>query len=350
MLYFYVSYPICTKQKNKKKRQTKSLSLKRQKTPAAPTTNSIPNSSSIDPKKISSFFGSSASTAFGSSIRETAKPASPIHSSGNGSGLYDISRITRTANAYREYTPRIPFNKMCLPVTLILFSLLSILLFPFFFCFFAISICRNLRGTKNRFPTAFLTAFLTVRKNPVSFLPLAALLLRLRCPDALRRPPPPDGASGLHHPYCTPPTSTFFPLLTFFSFLLYIPFFNSFSFFCISLSVHLSFLFLFMRIFMCTYRLAFGTQLHQLPLALFPCICLFVHSFFFFFCAVYAWLYISLCLDTLACTFFFLCIPLRIYLISQSAYACRTLYIFLCISLCVYFVVRSVYTRLRIYI
>lgn len=124
-----------------------------------------------------------------------------------------------------------------------------------------------------------------------------------------RRPSPPDGASGLRHPRCTPPTSTFFPLLTFFSFLLYIPFFNSFSFFCISLSVHFSFLFLFMRIFMCTYRLAFGTQRHQLPLTLFPCICLFVHSFFFFFCAVYAWLYISLYLDTLACTFFFYVYP-----------------------------------------
>lgn len=164
-----------------------------------------------------------------------------------------------------------------------------------------------------------------------------------------RRPSPPDGASGLRHPRCTPPTSTFFPLLTFFSFLLYIPFFNSFSFFCISLSVHLSFLFLFMRIFMCTYRLAFGTQRHQLPLTLFPCICLLVHSFFLLLCCICLAVYFFMpgypCMHII-----FLCIPLRIYLISQSAYACRTLYIFLCISLCVYFVVRSVYTRLRIYI
>lgn len=71
-----------------------------------------------------------------------------------------------------------------------------------------------------------------------------------------RRPPPPDGVSGLRHPRCTPPTSTFFPLLTFFSFLLYIPFFNSFSFFvylylyiflfffflCVSLCVHIALL------------------------------------------------------------------------------------------------------------
>lgn len=161
-----------------------------------------------------------------------------------------------------------------------------------------------------------------------------------------RRPPPPDGASGLHHPYCTPPTSTFFPLLTFFSFLLYIPFFNSFSFFCISLSVHLSFLFLFMRIFMCTYRLAFGTQLHQLPLTLFPCVCLLVHSFFPYFalymlgCILFcSW--IPLRAHSLFCFFlaFFVCIPLRIYLISQSVYACRTLciffvYIFMCVFYC----------------
>lgn len=115
-----------------------------------------------------------------------------------------------------------------------------------------------------------------------------------------RRPPPPDGAFGLRHPRCTPPTSTFFPLLTFFSFLLYIPFFNSFSFFCISLSVHLSFLFLFMRIFMCTYRLAFGTQRHQLPLTLFPCICLLVHSFFS-----------SFVLYMLDCIFLYAWIPLH---------------------------------------
>lgn len=153
-----------------------------------------------------------------------------------------------------------------------------------------------------------------------------------------RRPPPPDGASGLHHPYCTPPTSTFFPLLTFFSFLLYIPFFNSFSFFCISLSVHLSFLFLFMRIFMCTYRLAFGTQLHQLPLTLFPCICLFVHSFFS-----------SFLLYMLGCIFLYAWIPLHAhsffmytlaYIFNFTKCICLLdvvyffMYIFMCVFCC----------------
>lgn len=66
--------------------------------------------------------------------------------------------------------------------------------------------------------------------------------------------------------------------------------------------------------------------------------------FFFFFCAVYAWLYISLYLDTLACTFFFLCIPLRTYLISQSVYACRTLYIFY-VYLYVYILLLEVYIQ-----
>ena len=149
-----------------------------------------------------------------------------------------------------------------------------------------------------------------------------------------RRPPPPDGASGLHHPYCTPPTSTFFPLLTFFSFLLYIPFFNSFSFFCISLSVHLSFLFLFMRIFMCTYRLAFGTQLHQLPLTLFPCICLFVHSFLLYMLGcifLYAWIPLhahSFFMYTLAYIFNFtkcICLLDVVYFF---------MYIFMCVFCC----------------
>lgn len=149
--------------------------------------------------------------------------------------------------------------------------------------FFAISICRNLRGTKNGFLTAFLTAFLTVRKNPASFLPLAALLLRLRCPDALRRLTAPSG-------YVIP--AVYLQLLLsspyshFFLFYFISPFSIPFLFFCISLSVHFSFLFLFMRIFMCTYRLAFGTQRHQLPLTLFPCICLFVYSFFLLLCCI----------------------------------------------------------------
>ena len=139
---------------------------------------------------------------------------------------------------------------MCLPVTLILFSLLSILLFPFFFCFFAISICRNLRGTKNRFPTAFLTAFLTVRKNPVSFLPLAALLLRLRCPDALRRLTAPPGyiiptvhlQLLLSSPYSHFFFFTLYPLFQFLFFFLYIficTSFFSFSFYAY-LYVHIS--------------------------------------------------------------------------------------------------------------
>ena len=144
---------------------------------------------------------------------------------------------------------------MCLPVTLILFSLLSILLFPFFFCFFAISICRNLRGTKNRFPTAFLTAFLTVRKNPVSFLPLAALLLRLRCPDALRRLTAPPGyiIPTVHLQLLlsfSSPYSHFFlfyfispfsiPFLFFVYLYLYI--FLFFFFLCVSLCVHIALL------------------------------------------------------------------------------------------------------------
>lgn len=119
-----------------------------------------------------------------------------------------------------------------------------------------------------------------------------------------RRPPPPDGVSGLRHPRFTPPASTLFPLLTFFFFFIFtFPFSNFFQFlffFCISLSVHLSFLFLFMRIFMCTYRLAFGTQRHQLPLTLFPCICLFVHSFFS-----------SFVLYMLGCIFLYTWIPLH---------------------------------------
>ena len=142
---------------------------------------------------------------------------------------------------------------MCLPVTLILFSLLSILLFPFFFCFFAISICRNLRGTKNGFLTAFLTAFLTVRKNPVSFLPLAALLLRLRCPDALRRLTAPPGyvIPAVHlQLLLSSPSSHFFlfyvispfsiPFLFFVYLYLYI--FLFFFFLCVSLCVHIALL------------------------------------------------------------------------------------------------------------
>ena len=93
--------------------------------------------------------------------------------------------------------------------------------------------------------------------------------------------------------YFLPPTHIFF------FFTLY-PLFQFLFFFCISLSVHLSFLFLFMRIFMCTYRLAFGTQLHQLPLTLFPCICLLVHSFFS-----------SFVLYMLSCIFLYAWIPLH---------------------------------------
>lgn len=220
---------------------------------------------------------------------------------------------------------------MCLPVTLILFSLLSILLFPFFFCFFAISICRNLRGTKKRISYRFSHR----EKKSCVFSAAGSLTSSSSVP---RRPSPPDGVSGLRHPRCTPPTSTFFPLLTFFSFLLYIPFFNSFSFFCISLSVHLSFLFLFMRIFMCTYRLAFGTQLHQLPLTLFPCICLLVHSFFLLLCCIclavyffmpgYPCMHILFFMYTLAYIFNFtkcICLPDVVY---------SFVYIFMCVFCC----------------
>lgn len=142
---------------------------------------------------------------------------------------------------------------MCLPVAIILFSLLSILLFPFFFCFFAISICRNLRGTKNGFLTAFLTAFLTVRKNPVSFLPLAALLLRLRCPDALRRLTASPGyvipavhlqlllSSPYSHFFLFYFISLFSILFLFFVYL-YLYIFLFFFFLCVSLCVHIALL------------------------------------------------------------------------------------------------------------
>ena len=162
----------------------------------------------------------------------------------------------------------------------------------FLLLFFAISICRNLRGTKN----GFLTAFLTVRKNPVSFLPLAALFLRLRCPDALRRL---TASPGYVIPAVHFQLLLSFPYSHFFLFYFISPFSIPFLF-CTSLSVHLSFLFLFMRIFMCTYRLAFGTQRHQLPLTLFPCICLLVHSFFS-----------SFVLYMLGCIFLYAWIPLH---------------------------------------
>ena len=142
----------------------------------------------------------------------------------------------------------------------------------------------------------------------MSFLPLAACLLRLRCPDALRRltglrsapvvakPTSPGrrATSGLRHPRCTPPTSTFFPLLTFFSFLLYIPFFNSFSFFlyifiCTSFFSFSFYAYLYVYISPCFRNAAASTAANFISVHMLVCA-----FFFFFFCAVYAWLYISL--------------------------------------------------------
>lgn len=201
-----------------------------------------------------------------------------------------------------------------------------------FHCSF--TICWNLRGTKNGFLTVFLTAFLTVRKILCLFCRWQPYFFV----SVPRRPPPPDGAFGLRHPRFTPPASTLFPLLIFFFFFTLYPIFQFLFFFCTSLSVHLSFLFLFMRIFMCTYRLAFGTQRHQLPLTLFPCICLFVHSFFSSFVLymlgcmfLYAWIPLhahSFFMYTLAYIFNFtkcICLPDVVYFF---------VYIFMCVFCC----------------
>lgn len=171
-------------------------------------------------------------------------------------------------------------------------------------------------------------------KNPVSFLPLAALLLRLRCPDALRRL---TASPGYVIPAVHLQLLLSFPYSHFFLFYFISPFSIPFLF-CTSLSVHLSFLFLFMRIFMCTYRLAFGTQLHQLPLTLFPCICLLVHSFFSSFVLymlgcifLYAWIPLhahSFFMYTLAYIFNFtkcICLPDVVYFF---------VYIFMCVFCC----------------
>lgn len=149
---------------------------------------------------------------------------------------------------------------------------------------------------KKRISHRFSHRFSHGEKNPVSFLPLEALLLRLRCPDALRRL---TASPGYVIPAVHLQLLLSFPYSHFFIFYFISPFSISFLF-CTSLSVHLSFLFLFMRIFMCTYRLAFGTQLHQLPLTLFPCICLLVHSFFS-----------SFVLYMLGCIFLYAWIPLH---------------------------------------
>lgn len=229
---------------------------------------------------------------------------------------------------------------MCLPVTLILFSLLSILLFPFFFCFFAISICRNLRGTKNGFLTAFLTAFLTVRKNPASFLPLAALLLRLRCPDALRRLTASPGyvIPTVHlQLLLSSPYSHFF--LFYFISPFSIPFLFLYIFICTSFFSFSFYAYLYVYISPCFRNATASTAANFISVHMLAC------AFFFF----------LLCCICLAAYFFipgytcmhiiFLCIPLRIYLISQSAYACRTLYIFFCVYLYVCILLLEVYIQ-----
>lgn len=153
-----------------------------------------------------------------------------------------------------------------------------------------------------------------------------------------RRPPPPDGVSGLRHPRCTPPTSTFFPLLTFFFFFTLYPFFQ--------------FLFFFLYIFICTFFFSFSFYAY-LYVHIAPCfrnatasttanfisvhmlVCAFFFSSFVLYMLgcifLYAWIPLhahSFFMYTLAYIFNFtkcICLPDVVYFF---------MYIFMCIFCC----------------
>lgn len=218
-------------------------------------------------------------------------------------GLYDISRITRTANAYREYTPRIPFNKICLPVAVILFSLLSILLFPFFFCFF----CDFNMPEFTRYKKRISYRFSHREKKSCVFSAAGSLTVVLfRCPDALRRLTASPGyvipAARLQL-LLSSITLIFFFLPLHFLLLTSSLFFFSF------------FAYLYLRIFLFLFFYAYlyvsiSPHFRSTTASIatnFPSVRMFACAFFFFFfCTVYAWLHTFLLLDTLACTFYFL--------------------------------------------
>lgn len=162
-------------------------------------------------------------------------------------------------------------------------------------------------------------------KNPVTLLDAGSLTAVLfRRPDALRRltglrsapvvakPTSPGrrATSGLRHPRCTSPTSTFFPLFTFFLFYFISPFSIPFLFF-------LFFVYLYLYIFLFFFFLCVSLCIHiaSLPernsinccrLYFRAYACLYILFFLLLRCICLAAAYFFLFLDTLACTFFFL--------------------------------------------
>lgn len=163
-----------------------------------------------------------------------------------------VCMISASSQELRMHTGNTPQGFLLIRCVCLLPSFFS-LFFPYYSFLSSFVFCDfnmpEFTRYKKRISYRFSHRFSHGEKNPVSFLPLAALLLRLRCPDALRRLTAPPG-------YIIPtvhlqlllsfPYSHFFlfyfispfsiPFLFFVYLYLYI--FLFFFFLCVSLCVH----------------------------------------------------------------------------------------------------------------